>query len=163
MPRNKCHECGGTRFSDTEHDEKLVVGGRTYRSVWPAQRCDACGDATFDGLYLHAFELGVARVIATNGAQRGDEFAFMRKAIGMPAADLAELLDVARETISRWENDKQPLERRAVAILSDLVADHLEGRTRTLDRLRMLSDPPKLAKTVPIEIDAALKKAAAPR
>lgn len=161
MARSKCHECGATKFEATEFAHKHELGGRTYRATWPAEKCAGCGDVTFNSLYLHAFELGVAGVIANNGARAGDEFAFMRKAIGLPATELAELLDVTRETISRWEHNKQTLERRAVAILSDLVADHLEGRTRTLDRLRTLKDPPKLAKTVPIEIDASLRRAAA--
>lgn len=35
------------------------------------------------------------------------EIKFLRKSIGLPAKALAESLDVAPETISRWENDKQ--------------------------------------------------------
>ena len=72
----------------------------------------------------------------------------MRKALELRADELADLLDVTRETISRWENDRQPLERRAVALISELVVDRVEGRTRTIDRLRALREPPRLAKTV---------------
>jgi len=157
----KCHECGETKPVAADHEAKLTVGGRTYRATFPATRCASCGDVTFEGLYMQAFELGIAAHVAQVGARSGEEFAFMRKTLGFSATELAELLEVARETVSRWERGHQPLERRAVAILSELVADYLEGKTRTLDRLRMLREPPKLAKTVPIEIDARLRRAAA--
>jgi len=157
----KCHECGGGKFTEIAHSSSLQVGGRTFRATFPASKCTNCGDVTFDGLHQHAFELGVALFISRNGARSGEEFAFMRKAIGLPATELAELLDITRETVSRWERGHQPLERRAVVILGDLVGDHLEGKRRTLDRLQALREPAKLAKTVPIEIDALLRKAAA--
>lgn len=156
----KCQHCGEGKLTEIAHSSALTVGGRTYRTAFPAEKCDRCGDVTFDGLHQHAFELGIALFISRNGARIGEEFAFMRKAIGLPAIELAELLDVTRETISRWERGHQPLERRAVVILSDLVGDRLEGKTRTLDRLRALREPPKLARTVPIELDAQLRKAA---
>jgi DNA-binding transcriptional regulator YiaG len=37
------------------------------------------------------------------------EIRFLRKALGSPAKVLAESLDVAPETVSRWENDKQSI------------------------------------------------------
>jgi len=40
----------------------------------------------------------------------GDEIVYLRKAIGLKAADLAETLQVDRVTLSRWENDHQPID-----------------------------------------------------
>ena len=37
------------------------------------------------------------------------EIKFLRKSLGLPAKTLAESLDVAPETISRWENGKQAI------------------------------------------------------
>ncbi|MCB2186441.1 MAG: helix-turn-helix domain-containing protein [Deltaproteobacteria bacterium] len=40
----------------------------------------------------------------------GPEIRFLRKNMGVLAKELAELMAVAPETISRWENDKQAIE-----------------------------------------------------
>lgn len=39
----------------------------------------------------------------------GPEIKFLRKALEKSASELAELLEVTPETISRWENDKYPI------------------------------------------------------
>jgi transcriptional regulator with XRE-family HTH domain len=72
--------------------------------------------------------------------------------LGLRAADLAELLDVAAETVSRWENAQRTVDRPAWVALSAMVLDRIEGGTRTLDRLRTLRSRtplPKLVRLVP--------------
>jgi transcriptional regulator with XRE-family HTH domain len=70
----------------------------------------------------------------------------------MRAADLAELLDVTPETVSRWETGKLDVAHAAWATLADVVIERTEGRTRMLDRLRALREPKKLAKTVTLTL-----------
>ena len=72
----------------------------------------------------------------------------------MRAADLAELLDVTPETVSRWETGKLDVARAAWSALAGIVVEraHGEGRSRMLDRLRALQAPKKLAKAVRIEL-----------
>ncbi|MGZ5967372.1 MAG: type II TA system antitoxin MqsA family protein [Polyangiales bacterium] len=148
----KCYACGSARLVRGTRDRRLEVDSRTFIASQPFTRCEACGESISDGRWLHAFELEIARTIATDGPSTGDGFRFMRKAIGLQASELAELLDVTRETVSRWENEKQDLERRAVAILSSLVLETVEGRRLLLDRLHALRNGrAKLAKTVRIE------------
>jgi transcriptional regulator with XRE-family HTH domain len=86
------------------------------------------------------------------GPATGETFRFMRKSLGMRAADLAELLDVTPETISRWETGKLDVARSAWATLADVVVEQAEGRSRMLDRLRTLREPKKLAKAVRLEL-----------
>ena len=43
----------------------------------------------------------------------GEELRFARKAMSLRQPDLAALLDVATETVSRWETDKDHSDRRA--------------------------------------------------
>ena len=53
---------------------------------------------------LDRFEIEVALALARAGAHSGDAIRTMRKAVGLSATALAELLDVSLETVSRWEN-----------------------------------------------------------
>jgi len=155
MPTPKtCYECQSTKLKEGRDGLKVDLDIGTFvMADAPAVVCENCGAVSTDAKYLEAFELIVAGFLAQHGASSPGSLRFMRKAIGLPAGELAELLDVTRETVSRWENGKQPLERRALAIVGGLVLDRLDGKTRTLDRLRMLKHPPKLAKTKRFPID----------
>src|SRR5207302_7545532 len=44
----------------------------------------------------------------------------MRKAVGLPAVTLAELLDTSPETVSRWERGVSHIDRAAFAILAGI-------------------------------------------
>jgi DNA-binding transcriptional regulator YiaG len=62
-----------------------------------------------NGLQIAA---AVARAIVP-AKLTGKEIRFLRKAIGMRAADLARFLDVTAETMSRWENDREVINTNA--------------------------------------------------
>ncbi len=78
----------------------------------------------------------------------------MRKVLGLRATDLGDLLDIAPETISRWENGAIPVEARAFVLLGALVTDRINGRTDTADRLHALRSPKKPPKRA-LKIDLA--------
>jgi len=40
---------------------------------------------------------------------KGRDIRFLRKALDLPSKELADRLEVAQETMSRWENDKAPI------------------------------------------------------
>lgn len=99
----------------------------------------------FDLRVLGTFDRLVAGKLAELGARSGGAFHFMRKAIGMRAADLAELLGVPPETLSQWENGQRGMDRGAIVALGSLVLDRIDGRSTTLDRLQALRDPHRSA------------------
>jgi DNA-binding XRE family transcriptional regulator len=76
-----------------------------------------------------------SRRLVTRGLRDGGTFKFIRKALGLLASELGDLLDVSPETISRWENSHRPAERSVWNTLADLVDDKLHGKNTTLDRL----------------------------
>jgi len=78
----------------------------------------------------------------------------MRKVAGIRAVELAELLDVAPETVSHWETGKHAPDRSTLATVAALALDALDGATTTRDRLRALRERPPLAK-VRLELPAA--------
>ncbi len=69
------------------------------------------------------------------GHRDGATLRFVRKALGLRAAELGGLLEVSAETVSRWENGHRAATPSVWNTLADLVADRLTGATTTLDRL----------------------------
>ena len=67
-------------------------------------------------------------------------FKHLRKTLGLKATNLADLLGVTSETISRWENGHNEPDRAVWATLEQLVDDHYGNRTTTLDRLRTFGE-----------------------
>ncbi len=97
------------------------------------------------------FELRVAKELARAGVSSGEAFRFMRRSLALRAIDLAELLDVAPETVSRWETEKRAVHRGAYAIVASLVRERLDGREETLAALRALRRPRQLGETVDLD------------
>jgi putative zinc finger/helix-turn-helix YgiT family protein len=151
----RCPHCqSSARRAERLLEASREVSGHRFVATLPAVECAACGHAQFDVEAERRFALAVARQIADSGLATGEAFRFMRKAIGMRATEFAELLDLAPETISRWETEKRAVDRGALALMGNLVRDVLEGRTTTLDGLRSLRAPRDLGTTVPVAMTA---------
>lgn len=106
-----------------------------------AVKCGGCGEAFLDGADLGRAELLAAGEAVARGLRDGPTLKFVRKTLGLRAANLGELLDVSAETVSRWENGHRAAERSVWNTLADLVSDRLAGTTTTLDRLRAFGEP----------------------
>jgi DNA-binding transcriptional regulator YiaG len=133
--------------------EERAVAGHTFVADLPAYVCKSCGESVIDYATLHRFNLAIAGRIAELGASSGEAFKFMRKAIGMKAVDLATLLNVAPETISRWETGQRSVDRGALIVLGAIVLDQLGNRTTTIERLHALQEPVKASGEVVVRID----------
>lgn len=138
---NRCVQCKHMGLERSQTEDQIEVGERTFTATLPVQVCPGCGETYIGFEDLGRFEHTVAATLARDGTSSPEAFRFMRKAIGMPAVELAELLDVTPETVSRWEHGKLRVERRALALLGSMVLERLEGRTSMVDYLRSLSEP----------------------
>jgi DNA-binding transcriptional regulator YiaG len=127
------------------------VGGRLFTAMVPGSRCDACAETYTEGADGELFDYAVADALASAGAS-GDAFRFMRKLAGLRATDLAALLDVTADTISRWETEKSPIARSAFALLGLIVQDQRMGTTTTLDLLRAAGAPKALGAEVRVKL-----------
>lgn len=105
-----------------------------------------------DNSILDKLDLMIANKLASAGLCSGTVFKIMRRSLGLAAIDLAELLDIAPETISRWENGKRGVDRATIITLGALVSDALHDRTDTMSRLRALRQPAQLEKTVKFDL-----------
>lgn len=142
----KCPSCHAKKMKPGTADLTRNIGGVTFKAKVPVERCGACKEWFVSHDDGRRFEIAVALAVATQGLDSADSFKFMRKAMELRAVDLAELLAVTPETVSRWETGKVPVERRALALLQSLVVEYADGSTDTLDRLRALASRKKRPK-----------------
>ena len=94
-----------------------------------------------------AFERALVAELA-RGEVGPQAFRFLRRAAGLQGSRLAELLDVTPGTVSRWENGRKPLERRAVALVAALALEAQGDRAATRDLLERLATRRKPRKRV---------------
>ncbi len=143
-----CKE-GTMRAGQVSH--RLTRAGTTFVRSSEALVCDSCEENLTSLEELRSFELQAAWWLARHGVKTPDAFKFMRKAAGYKAKDLAQLLGVAPETVSRWENGGLDVSHSAFAILGALVRDAHAGHDDVEQALRAsLSKPPP---TLPGEVN----------
>ena len=143
-----CEGCEG-RVTRTRKQEVLVVSGRRFVVSLPARACRSCG-VQADAASLERIELEVACELAREGPASGETFRFMRKALGMRAMDLADLLGITPETVSRWENGQRLVDRSAWIALGSMVLEKARRSTATVQRLRTFKNPPAGTRSIRI-------------
>lgn len=148
-----CSSCSQGKLKKAPVTLSRVVDGHKFVARAVGQVCDACGEEYYAAEDVARFELVISRLLARSGVSSGSALKFMRKTIGMRAADLARLLGVTPETVSRWETGKHPIERGALIILGLLVDDKINGATTTLDLLQARAEPKELEATVNVDLD----------
>ncbi len=93
-------------------------------------RCESCGELLFDADEVRRQERALASALVQRGIRIGREFKLVRKLAGLRAAELAEMLDVRPETVSRWERDEVAIPRSAAFVLGELFDRPREARRR---------------------------------
>lgn len=100
------------------------------------ERCRECGEIVFDSSEVKRQERLVATGLVERGVRSGRDFQYVRKVAGLKATELAELLDVRPETVSRWERDEVEVPRVVAFTLGELferprvVREKLEALSR---------------------------------
>lgn len=155
MAPRRCPVCKAGRLTKRAIQERLAVCGHTFSARLSALECSACGERLLAGPGLERFELRVAVELGRAGESSGEAMRFMRKAIGLRALELAELLRVTPETVSRWETGKQPMDHRAMAVVAALVLERYDGRSAMYDTLRALLSPRRLRRSVELSLGDA--------
>lgn len=133
-----CTTCGQGDFQPGTIELKRVVAGKQFTARTEAQLCQHCSESLVTEQALEAFELAIATKLATGPAD-GPGFKFMRRVLGLRAVDLAQLLQVSPETISRWENGQRAVDHRGFALLGILVHERASRRNDIMNYLQHLS------------------------
>jgi DNA-binding transcriptional regulator YiaG len=110
----KCVQCGSEERVPADVPVSRALAGATFTATVAGEQCARCG-ATYAGqAALERVDQFVARDLAAAGVASGDALRFMRKVVGIPAREFAELLGVAPETVSRWENGQRAVDPTAL-------------------------------------------------
>ena len=153
--KTKCPGCGKNAFEPANYAAGRDLDGRRFTGDVPARKCTSCGELLISGPGLGAFERAITLELARGGEVGPEGFRWLRKAAGLKAVRLAELLDVTPMQVSRWENGRKPLERRAVALVSALALEQVEGKAATRAVLEALAARKKVPRTVQLDVNAA--------
>jgi DNA-binding transcriptional regulator YiaG len=152
MKKSRCPRCGKTSFEVATYAARRDLDGRHFIADVPARKCSSCGELLVSGPGLGTFERAITLDLARGGQVGPEGFRWLRKAAGLKAVHLAELLDVTPMQVSRWENGRKPLERRAVALVSALALEQAERKAATHAVLEALAAGKKLPKNVRLDV-----------
>jgi DNA-binding transcriptional regulator YiaG len=135
-----CAECGGRHVNvtplDIYHDDGLI--GLPHVVVLNAAQKVVCADcgASDDVKIPDSEDLEVALAVyrVTIPVKLvGGEIRFLRQALGMRGSELGEVLQVRQETVSKWENDKEPMKPQTEKLLRILVGRLLADKAPGID------------------------------
>jgi putative zinc finger/helix-turn-helix YgiT family protein len=149
-----CAKCGEPRLTATTGLHAVTVAGHTFHAALPAHACGECGGRYVAGETLERFELATAAALLAGGETRGEALRFVRKTLALRATDLADLLGVAAESVSRWEHDARTPEHAVVALLAVLVDEARRGGSAARDCVAALRSPTALGATVTLDLAA---------
>lgn len=145
-----CLQCGGPQ-TPGERDQRRAMGDVVALIAVPTLVCSKCG-YVLDVASRAQIDGAFARFLARIGAVSGNGFRVLREDLGLPGTQLAKLLNVRNETISRWENGKATVDRAAWGLLSAMVEEWHRGDTMVRDRLRAAAAPQLPRKPARIDI-----------
>lgn len=135
----RCPLCNGAELERREVAHVLNVGGIEFHGTVEGDSCPACGEEIVGHTELKNFALLVADLMARRAERQPDRVRFIRRALGLKGVELARLLDVTPETVSRWEHGSsdREMDARSFALLGAMVVDALAGRDDIRKRLEV--------------------------
>jgi DNA-binding XRE family transcriptional regulator len=113
--------CPSCRKTDTFRRWEGAITRMGVQLVARGMRCSSCGETLFDDDEMGRQEGLIASGLVARGIRTGKEFRFVRKVAGLKATEVAGILDVRPETVSRWESgDYGNVPRLAAFALGEL-------------------------------------------
>lgn len=145
----KCFECGGEMKSWVGEDVPYNVGLPDVRvSGLELRKCLECGEETTTIFRILALHMAIAQaVIAKPSRLTAAEVKFLRKVLGWSSGDFARHMGVRPESVSRWENNKEPIGPQADRLLRLMVATRepvSEYPLETLAELKTRATPARI-------------------
>ena len=142
----KCGKCSKSSLKRATIRHEIEVAGERFVGTIEGHQCGSCGDAQLPLDALVKLEHAVAHRLAEKGPVNGSTMRYMRKSIPISAANLAQLLRVAPETVSRWETGERAVDRAAWLVVRELLLNPGEQ-----SRIAELRDEPS-KNPVPIAV-----------
>ena len=150
--KQKCVSCGENSMRKGEITLTREVGEHVFSATVTGLICGACGETIADVEAGERFDLAVAEILS-EALPTADSFRFLRRVIGLRARDLARMLGITGDTISRWENGKHAIDRAAFFVLGKVVREKQSGSTAMLDLLVRGEMPRALPRVVNVHLE----------
>jgi len=123
LPNDACPTCGTVMRSVRANLSVSVNGERMTVPDMPHLRCPKCGERMFSLLVARELERrGIDLYRAKYGLLSADGIRAIREHHGVSQAELAELLRLGGNTISRWEAGRN-VQSAAMDVLLRLIRD----------------------------------------
>lgn len=131
-----CGECRGDLRADVveTYEEDLLGVPVVLKNAVVRTVCEDCGDETYTIPDMKGLVAAVAMARCLLPVKlTGKEIKFLRKALGLSGRQFAVEMDNTPETLSRWENDANPMGGYAEKVLRQLVCGKLESLASAID------------------------------
>ena len=146
----KCEECGGALSVERNAIRRYEIGGLPHIELQGIEvtHCTKCGRESIAIPRIGQLHRAIAETLVTQRRMLAHlEIRFLRKHIGVSGNDFAQMMGVARETVSRWETGAQAMGAVADRLLRMLIVTHEPTESYAVDDLlRGLNDEPAPAK-----------------
>ncbi len=139
----KCSNCGAETRTVRGHYDLDPMGIPAVVVNMEMAECKQCGNV--DPIIAHLDDLmrTVALAVVYNPSKlRGADVRFLRKYIGKTAEEFGKLLNVDKTTVSKWENDRDPVGDQSdrlimltVAALGDGFEEKLKAVVENLPQI----------------------------
>lgn len=137
-----CPTCASTMKVNRENYNYSACGlpHVTLKNV-EVRRCAECGEDEVVIPKIDQLHQVIAMAVITKRSRlTATEVKFLRKYLGWSGVDFAQHMGVAPETVSRWENEREPIGGIADRLLRLMVATRAPARDYSLDTLVELED-----------------------
>jgi putative zinc finger/helix-turn-helix YgiT family protein len=118
-----CAACGGSLTTRSYEHVESVAGVKVKDATGFLPQCQKCGEVELDTRQLAGYQRRAAAVVLRDAKTLpGGAVKYARKALGLSQVDLATLLGIEPETLSRYETERLPIpsaSRLAIVALLD--------------------------------------------
>jgi putative transcriptional regulator len=124
------------RYNESGLDNVILKGITAYE-------CPACKAISPVMKNIKMIHLSIAEAVADKDSLlTGKELAFLRKEMGIKAKGLAQIFGVHKVTLSRWENEKEPVSPpcdRLIRVLyrNKMIEDHCSMLRPEIEKLKL--------------------------
>lgn len=152
----KCQQCGGAN-AERQKGNHLYSESGLPNVTLVGVTLVSCPDCGARGVMIPKIEklhAALAEMLITTVPKlSGPEVRFLRKYLGLSGVDFAERMGVAAATVSRWENDKEPIGGVAERLLRLMVAHEKRVASYVLDDTARIA-----ARKAPKRLEARLSE-----
>ena len=155
MSMEECSNCGAkarvVRGDYVWEDVDLPVTLKNVEQV----KCSKCGNADVVIPRLAQVMRTLAHAVIHKPYRlRGEEVRFLRKYLGMTGADFSALLKVDKTTLSKWENNDDPVGDQSDRLIRAVATALGDGLKKDIEEaVRAFPDIRPDAKKIGIQVD----------